>query len=67
MERGRLEEKMIPFQYIQDLHDIHEKWLYHKTLHKCPAPVLIMDGNLDKSKIGLEYEKVEPKIFSASY
>ncbi|KAJ8973801.1 hypothetical protein NQ317_002802 [Molorchus minor] len=32
------EEKAISFNYINDLHDIHEDWLYYKYI--CPASVI---------------------------
>ncbi|KAJ8978952.1 hypothetical protein NQ317_009348 [Molorchus minor] len=42
LKRNRSEEKAISFDYIKDLHDIHEDWLYYKKLHICPASPGIM-------------------------
>lgn len=63
IERNRQEEKTVSFQYIRELHEIHENWLYHKTLHSCPAPVLVLDANLDKQSIVREYTKSESHIY----
>ncbi|KAJ8926874.1 hypothetical protein NQ314_020725 [Rhamnusium bicolor] len=51
MERNRAEEKSVSFDYLKELHDIHENWLYYKNLHHCPAPVLVLNADLDKSDI----------------
>ncbi|GJQ86746.1 dnk [Trypoxylus dichotomus] len=63
IERNRQEEKAVSFKYISELHEIHEKWLYHKTLYSCPAPVLVLDANLDKKNIITEYTKSESHIY----
>ncbi|KAF5273378.1 hypothetical protein FQR65_LT04670 [Abscondita terminalis] len=62
--RNRKEERTVSFNYIKEMHDMHENWLYHKTSFSCPAPVLILNADLDKSVIVEEYERVEPHIFS---
>lgn len=64
LKRKRPEEKTVAFEYIKSLHQIHEDWLYHKTLHECPAPTLILNADLDKSLIEAEYEKLEPQILN---
>lgn len=64
LTRNRSEERTVAFEYIKALHDIHEDWLYHKTLHKCVAPVLVLNANLDRSVIEGEYEKYEPHILN---
>lgn len=64
LKRNRCEEKTVAFEYIRALHEIHEDWLYHKTLHKCPAPVLSLNANLDRSVIVEEYEKYIPHILN---
>ncbi|XP_056635448.1 deoxynucleoside kinase-like [Diorhabda sublineata] len=64
LKRNRSEEKTVAYQYIKSLHDIHEDWLYHKTLHKCTAPVIVLNADLDRSVIEEEYEKFEPHILN---
>lgn len=64
LKRNRSEEKTVPFEYIKTLHEIHEDWLYNKTLFKCPAPVLCLNADLDRSVILDEYEKYVPHILN---
>ncbi|XP_050311145.1 deoxynucleoside kinase-like [Anthonomus grandis grandis] len=62
MQRNRAEEKSVSFEYLKALHDIHEDWLFHKTLYDLPAQVVVLDANLDKEGIIDEYRKCEPHI-----
>lgn len=64
LKRNRSEEKTVPFDYIKALHEIHEDWLYNKTLHKCPAPVICLNADLDRSVIVEEYEKYVPLVLN---
>ncbi|KAJ8933209.1 hypothetical protein NQ314_014156 [Rhamnusium bicolor] len=64
LKRNRSEERTVPFEYIKALHVMHEDWLYNKKTHSCPAPVIVLDANLDKSVIEEEYEKYEPHILN---
>ncbi|KAJ8922289.1 hypothetical protein NQ315_004228 [Exocentrus adspersus] len=64
LKRNRSEERTIAFDYFKSLHEIHEDWLYHKTLHKVPAPVIVLNADLDQSVIGEEYEKYEEQILN---
>lgn len=36
--RGRDEESTVSFEYLKELHDLHENWLIH-GLKERPAPV----------------------------
>ncbi|XP_030754055.1 deoxynucleoside kinase-like [Sitophilus oryzae] len=67
LKRNRPEEISISLDYIKSLHELHEDWLYHKRLHKCPAPVLIVDADLDKTKIKKEYQRWEPNILNKKF
>ena len=37
-KRARDEESCVPFEYLKDLHELHENWLIHGTCYR-PAPV----------------------------
>lgn len=37
--RARQEETEVPISYLQQLHQMHEDWLFNKTAFSCPAPV----------------------------
>ncbi|KAF7286961.1 deoxynucleoside kinase-like [Rhynchophorus ferrugineus] len=66
LKRNRSEEKSVSLEYLQALHQIHEDWLYHKSLFDLPANVLVLNANLDKSAICEEYLKVEGHILNKS-
>lgn len=57
LKRSRQEEKTVSLEYLKEIHEMHEKWLYYKTLFSCPATVITLDANLDRSVIEEEYEK----------
>ncbi|KAF5284205.1 hypothetical protein FQR65_LT00205 [Abscondita terminalis] len=62
MARNRPEEQYISLQYLQDLHELHENWLYHRTNFECPAPVLALNADLDRGSLRKEYEKCQQKM-----
>ena len=47
-------------KYFQELHYLHEKWLSNKDL--LPAPVLIIDANVDLGKNPDAYSKYDKEI-----
>lgn len=61
MKRARSEESQVPLEYLQQLHELHENWLIHGAFHR-PAPVLVLDANLDLDCIGQEYQRSEKDI-----
>lgn len=61
-KRARSEEQCVPLSYIEDLHKLHEDWLVNRTFAECPAPVLMIDADLDLSQITEEYKKSEHQI-----
>lgn len=64
LKRNREEERFVSLEYLRSLHEMHENWLYHKTIFSCPAPVLILNADLDKSVIREEYKKYEDNILN---
>lgn len=64
LQRKRPEEKAVSLPHLRALHDIYEDWLLHKTLFTRPAPILILNADLEISVIESEYEKWEPYIFN---
>lgn len=62
LKRNREEEKSVSIEYLEQIHQMHEDWLYHKKIFNCPAPVITLNANLDKSIIEEEYEKYKEHI-----
>lgn len=54
-KRARSEEKTIPLQYLQDLHNLYEEWLIEKK-HSLSVPVLVLDAN---EHLAAMYKKFE--------
>lgn len=63
LNRNRAEEKCMGYEYVVDLHKLHEEWLIERRTFELPAPVLIIDGNLNKLRIDDEFERCENYIF----
>lgn len=63
-KRKRPEEHLIPFAYLQDLHELHEDWLVRKTkFQPLPAPVTVIDANPDLEMLSDKYRSLENHIF----
>lgn len=60
--RGRPEEASVSLGYLKQLHDLHENWLVHGHRH-CPAPLLVINADLNSDEIIEEYTRVERRIF----
>lgn len=61
--RGRSEENSVSLDYLKQLHDLYENWLVHGRKHQ-PAPVLILNADLDIENITEEYIRSEARILS---
>ncbi|XP_046662371.1 LOW QUALITY PROTEIN: deoxynucleoside kinase-like [Homalodisca vitripennis] len=57
--RARTEEAQVPLEYLQQLHQMHDDWLLHKSVFSCPAPVIVIDANKELSDMMEEYERCE--------
>merc|ERR1711997_1059464 len=58
--RARKEEEVVPLEYFEELHRLHEKWLSNNDL--LPAPVLVIDANVDLKKNPNAYNCYNDKI-----
>lgn len=61
IDRDRKEECGVPFEYIQDLHTLHEDWLIHKK-YPVPSPVLVIDADKSLHHLEKDYEIYRKQI-----
>ncbi|XP_038593164.1 thymidine kinase 2, mitochondrial isoform X1 [Micropterus salmoides] len=66
-ERCREEEKVIPLEYLESIHQLYEDWLIKRTSSPLPAPVLVIPADHDLQKMLHQYEENRDKILAASY
>jgi len=62
--RGRKEEDSVSLDYLRQIHEIHDDWLYRKTLFSLPAPVMIIDGNKSLEEMIPQFEKCKDRILN---
>ncbi|XP_014468352.1 PREDICTED: deoxynucleoside kinase-like isoform X2 [Dinoponera quadriceps] len=60
--RARKEEESVPLEYLRQIHEIHEDWLYRQTLFSLPAPVMVIDGNKSLEEMVPQFEKCKDWI-----
>ena len=59
-KRSRHEEHLIDFDYIKDLHELHEDWLFRRTkFQPIPAPVTVIEANDDLDVLQEKYQHLE--------
>ncbi|XP_012252857.1 deoxynucleoside kinase isoform X2 [Athalia rosae] len=61
--RARKEEDCVSLEYLKQIHQVHEDWLYNRTLHCLPAPVMVLDADKSLNEMLVESEKCRHKIF----
>ncbi|VVC38824.1 P-loop containing nucleoside triphosphate hydrolase,Deoxynucleoside kinase domain [Cinara cedri] len=61
--RNRFEEKDVTLDYIQHLHELHDKWLnVHKTDVPKSVPVVIVDANQSMEQVKKQFKGVRELI-----
>lgn len=60
--RGRPEEKSVSLEYLQQLHDSHERWLMSNDEKFNSIPVLVLDADTTLEETIQQYKKHELTI-----
>ncbi|XP_030620877.1 thymidine kinase 2, mitochondrial [Chanos chanos] len=64
-QRCREEEKLIPIEYLEAIHQLYEDWLIKRTSFEVPAPVLVISADHDLQKMLHQYEENRERILTA--
>ncbi|KAK0181428.1 hypothetical protein PV327_003716 [Microctonus hyperodae] len=62
--RARKEEDCVSLKYLEEIHEIHENWLLHRTIFSVPAPVIVLDGDQSMADMFVEFELCKDSIFA---
>ena len=63
-ERARPEEKIVPLEYLQELHNLHEEWL-KDTTNTGGGKILVIDADKDIEQVPDVYSEHESTILQA--
>ena len=60
-DRARAEEKVIPLEYLKELHSLHEEWLMTQNTN-VPAKVLVIEVDQDFKENPRLYQKIVEEV-----
>ncbi|XP_066493070.1 thymidine kinase 2, mitochondrial [Tiliqua scincoides] len=63
--RCREEEKVIPMEYLEAIHQLYEDWLIRQTLFKVASPVLVLQADQDMRAMMEKYEENRDRILTS--